>query len=393
MLLISDLEKIAINERKKLTREFEEKYVDLREKVFKVPNNEVEKIVEKLKCPSEIARVAYCIELDGVLNISESVELLIDELQRRTEAGAAVANIPSHLLEFAIEEGKWIEYLYRTFAHEMDKKIREISNNESKIKRDSMSAETAISVFQNRQKVAEGFVLEVMKKWLDEHKKAKPIDAVISMGRATTRWTRDIIHSRLRRIINDLISFMRRVETTLNKEENPSKALKYIVSHVSAIIDGLTKGIDGVTEISGAHLVVHIAPKPDIKPDRSEIVTLGAPFTRKGLVEANMDSPADFLERDVKLAARRPEPARTIYLKKQILTLEHYLYNRGTKREAIIHKIMEMLQDRFSVKEAQIKMIVKEIKEHLKTITPDEHFEASSDMLTAFIIRNIIEGD
>ncbi len=393
MLLISDLEKIAIDERRKLVREFEEKYADLREKVYKVPNSEIDKIVQKLNCPPELARVAYCIEMDGVLNIKESVDLLIDELQRRTRAGSAVANVSSHLLDFAIKEGKWIEYLYRTFSYKMESNIREISNNESKIKREHMSAETAMSVFQNRQKVAEAYVLEVMKRWLDEHARSKPIDAVIALGLATTRWTRDILHNRIRRLIHDLIEFMRRIEKTLEKEEMQSRALKYIIDHVKAIIEGLTSGTNNISELAGAHLVVHLSPKPDIKPDRSEIVMLSAPYTRGGLVEANMDSPADFLERDVKLAARRPEPARSIYLKKQLSVLTRYLYHKKIEKEEIVNQVFEMLHDRFNLSKHIISSESKKIKSELLKVEPSERFDLFPELMTQFIIKYIIERD
>jgi len=393
VLVVSDLEKIAIDERRKLVREFEEKYADLQEKVYKIPEREIEKIVSKLKCPPELARVAYCIEMDGILNVKEAVDLLIDELQRRTKAGSEVAKVSSHLLDFSIKEGKWIEYLYRTFSYKMESKIREISNNESKIKRESMSSETAMSVFQNRQKVAETYVLEVIKRWLAEHEKSKPIDAVFALGLATTRWTRDIIRNRIRRIINDLIEFMQRIEDTLQKEEMQSRALKYIISRVSSIISGLTNGIDNITDVAAAHLVVHLSPKPDIKPDRSEIVMLSAPYTRGGLVEANMDSPADFLERDVKLAARRPEPARSIYLKKQINALTRYLYHKKIEKEEIVNQVFRMLEERFNIPERIVKIEKKHAKERLLKVEPAEHFELFSEIMTEFVIKYIIERD
>ncbi|MCK4280100.1 MAG: hypothetical protein KAW94_05955, partial [Candidatus Thorarchaeota archaeon] len=83
MLLDPDLEKLVVASRQRLTQEFADKYVNLRERVRRVPIEEARRIAAEFSCPLEVAMMAYLIHMDGIQSLKQSIALLSVELQRR----------------------------------------------------------------------------------------------------------------------------------------------------------------------------------------------------------------------------------------------------------------------------------------------------------------------
>ncbi|MHA2301684.1 MAG: hypothetical protein ACXACD_12085, partial [Candidatus Thorarchaeota archaeon] len=128
MLQDPDLEKLAVESRQKLVQEFAETHADLRERSRRIPTSEAQQLAENLSCPFQIATLAYIIDMDGILSARAAVNLLSAELERLAAVGEEVPNLPGNVMEFALAEGRWIEYVYGKFIREMEMKVRELAN-------------------------------------------------------------------------------------------------------------------------------------------------------------------------------------------------------------------------------------------------------------------------
>ena len=120
------------NDAKKYTRmlkkEFKETYGDLAEKVRKISDKEAEELSRRLNVPLEIAKVAIRLDLDRILDAESVCEILMREMERLREVDFEVPQISSYLFNFAVKEGKWIEYLYSTFRKEAEEAVRNLAN-------------------------------------------------------------------------------------------------------------------------------------------------------------------------------------------------------------------------------------------------------------------------
>ncbi|MFW9847021.1 MAG: hypothetical protein ACFFD6_09750, partial [Candidatus Thorarchaeota archaeon] len=298
MIQDPELEKMAIESRQKLTQEFAETHADLRERSRRVPASEAEQLADTLTCPFQIATLAYIIDMNGIMSSREAATLLSSELERLADVGESVPNLPGNVLEFALAEGRWIEYLYGKFAREMEFKVRELANLEGFLEEDSPPVEKAVSLIWSRTKVAEAFVAPLVETWLKDHNKSTSEDVLVAFGPAITKWKRSTLRGKMTHLQRRCQAFFRKLSAVLAADTSESATVDLSLKRLYDLIDALGKPLDELSVKATAHLLLHIAPRQIGRGDKSSYVAVGAASTRGNKAEPDLSSPFDFLERD-----------------------------------------------------------------------------------------------
>ncbi len=353
MLLDPDLEKLVVASRQRLTQEFADKYVNLRERVRRVPIEEARRIAAEFSCPLEVAMMAYLIHMDGIQSLKQSIALLSVELQRRASVGEDIPNIPGNIMEFAITEGRWIEYVYGTFARDLELKVRDLANLESTLDEESSTVEKAISITTARTKLAEGFIVPVLQAWLKEHLKSNSQEALLYFGPPVTKWKPETLKGKfhhLRRRNQALFRRLRKILSTASE----SATVDMSITWLDFLVEDMDKPLSDMTVKSIAHLILHMAPRPTGRGDRSRYVQVGAASTRGSKIEPDMASPFDFLERDVRLARRRVGEEQSTFLMERIDRVIRVLRMQGDPIQDLVKTCLTELIDRLGLENVSL---------------------------------------
>ena len=348
MLRDPDLEKLVVASRQRLTQEFADKYANLRERVRRVPIEEARRIAEEFSCPLEVAMMAHLIYMDGIQSLGQSIALLSAELQRRASIGEDIPNIPGNIMEFAITEGRWIEYVYGTFARDLELKVRDLANLESTLDEESATVEKAISVITARTKLAEGFIVPVLQAWLKEHLKSTSQEALLYFGPPVTKWKHETLKGKLLHLRRRNQALFRKLRETLSKASE-SATVDMSITRLDDLIEDMDKPFSGMAVKSIAHLILHMSPRPTGRGDRSRYVQVGAATTRGSKTEPDMASPFDFLERDVRLARRRVDEEQSTFLMERIDRVIRVLKFKGDPIQDIVNTCLSELTDRLGL--------------------------------------------
>jgi hypothetical protein len=391
VLLDPELEKLAIESRSRLTREFADKYADLRERVNRVPVDEAKRIAEEKSCPLEVAIVAYIIDLDGIMSINQAVELLTLELQRRTKIGDMVPNLPGNVMEYAINEGRWIEYIYGSYAAQLELKVRELSNLESYLDEESPPIEKIVSVYDARNKLARTVIRPVLEAWVKEHLKSNSLDILMAFCPAITKWNRITLLGKLNnsRIENqDLFRSLQSVIITASDSATMDAAAK----RIDELIEHLDAPFTEMQLSATSHLILHITPRPKGRGDISRYVEIGMATTRGSKAEPDMISPFDFLERDVKLAKRRNEDDRIDYLSGKISRVIRVLKYQGKDAVESISECIEEINDRLNLQDVPIDDLLSSSQQKLGSVPIEDHDKIAVQVIVDFV-NKYVYGD
>jgi len=158
VLLETDIQKLAVESRQKLIQEFAETYANLRERVKRVPDSDARKVSEEYSCPLEVAMIAYLINMDGILNLRQAIDLFTAELARRATVGEDIPNLPGNIMEFAFVEGRWISHIHGRFTRQLELQVRSLANLEDAVDNTDLEVEKALSIIAQRTKLAETFI-------------------------------------------------------------------------------------------------------------------------------------------------------------------------------------------------------------------------------------------
>ncbi|MHA1216317.1 MAG: hypothetical protein ACTSPX_03190 [Candidatus Thorarchaeota archaeon] len=388
MLTESDIEKMAGESRRTLVSEFQEKYTSLRTRAFRVPVEQASKIADALKCPLQVATIAYLIEMDGIMSAKRAVDLMAVELQRRASIGEEIPNIPSHILEFSINEGKWIEYIYGRFARDVEQKTRSLVNLEGALDTEAATVEQALAVLRERARVAEGSIAPVVTAWLKEHPRATSLDALLAFGPALTKWPRNTFLGRLSVARRRNQAFFRLLNKILSTASD-SATVDDTIRRVSALIDDLSSELATLSPTAVSHLLLHVTPRPIGRGDRSPYVSVGAASYRGGKIEPDMNSPFDFLERDIHLARRRREDEREQYLMERISRVIRVLTYKGSPIDDCVAQTLSEIADRFGVSKASVETYTEEAKENLQMVPLDQRDESAARIVYDFVMGHV----
>ncbi|MFW9909280.1 MAG: hypothetical protein ACFFEF_11955 [Candidatus Thorarchaeota archaeon] len=386
MLSDPDIEKLALQSRQKLVHEFSEKYTNLRERSRRVPVDAARAISNQMNCPLEVASIAYLIDMDGIATVRKAVRLLTAELHRREANGEGVPNLPGNVQEFAVDEGRWISYVYGSFSREFELKVREIANLESGFDEEDPPVEKAISLMNARIKMAEAFLLPIVQTWFNDHKKGTSEDLLTFLGPAVTGWQENTLKGKLGRIKKRNQALLRRLSNIISKASD-SLTMDLYIGRISDLVSELEKEIVGLSPKAAAHLILHMAPRPTgARGDRSRYVEIGAGTTRGSKAEPDMASPFDFLERDIRLARRREGDERDSYLTERISRVMRVLKYQGNDPITRIEQCAKEIMERFSLESVDLNMEIEKMKDEFTLVSPNEY-----DLIATRVVKNFIE--
>ena len=371
MLQDPDLEKLAVESRQRLVQEFAETHADLRERSRRIPASEAQVLSEKLSCPFQIATLAYLIDMDGILRAREAVSLLSGELERLANVGEEVPNLPGNVLEFALAEGKWIEYIHGKFIRELELKVRELSNLEGFLDDESPAVEKAVALIWSRSKVAETFIAPLVEAWLNEHKKSTSEDMLMAFGPAITKWKMSTLKGKLSHLQRRSQAFYRKLSMILSSDTSESATVDLSTNRLNDLVEALGKPLEEMSVKATSHLLVHMAPRKIGRGDRSAYVSVGAASTRGNKAEPDLSSPFDFLERDVLLAKRRPEKDRKEFLMDRIGRVLRFLKHQGSTISEGVERALKELEDRLDLKAVPMEELTDKYQAELTGVSID----------------------
>ena len=389
MLHDPDIQKLAVESRQRLVKEFAEKYANFRERVRRVPEADAQKISENMSCPLEIAMIAYLINMDGIMGVKQAVGLLSAELQRRATVGEHVPNLPGNIMEFALTEGRWVSHIYGSFVRQLELQVRELANLEEGIEGTSIEVEKALSIIATRTKMSETIIAPVIEEWSKEHPKATSKDALLSFGQAITKWNPSTLNGKFIQVQRRNQALFRVLRESLLTAKD-SFAMDAAINRIDTLIEELGCPFDEMTIRVVSHFLVHIAPRQATgKGDRSAYVTVGVSSTRGNKAEPDLSSPFDFLERDVKLAKRRKGEERDEYLKEKIARVLRVLkYQENTHAESV-EKCLTELVDRLKVEASQVDKLIEDSKAVIASAPEAERDSLSVTIVFDFVTSNV----
>ncbi|MHA1963750.1 MAG: hypothetical protein ACXACG_13390 [Candidatus Thorarchaeota archaeon] len=389
MLLEPDIKKLAVESRQRLVQEFAEKYANLRERVRRVPEADAFKISEELSCPLEIAMIAYLINMDGIMGVKKAVGHLSSELQRRATVDEDIPNLPGNIMEFALTEGRWVSHIYGSFVRQIELQVRGLANLEEGIEGTSIEVEKALSIIAARTKISETMIAPVIEEWHKEHPKATSKDALISFGQGITKWNLSTLNGKFLQVQRRTQALFRVLRESLLTASD-SFAMDGAINRIDTLIDELGSPFDDMTLRAVSHFLVHIAPRQATgRGDRSPYVVVGVASTRGNKAEPDLDSPFDFLERDVKLAKRRKGIEREEYLKEKIARVLRVLRYQENTHAASVEKCLTELVDRLNLVDTPVVEVIENSKAAITSTPEAERAKLSMIIIYDFVTSNV----
>jgi len=381
----TDIQKLAVESRQRLIQEFADTYVNLRERVRRVPDADAQKISEDLSCPLEVAMVAYLINMDGILGIRQAVDLFTTELARRASRGEDVPNLPGNIMEFALVEGRWISHLYGTFSRLLELQCRSLGNLEDVVEQGNIEIEKALSIIAFRTKLAETIISPVLEEWVKDHVKSTSADTVLVFGQAITKWNRNTLSGKFKQVLRRNQAYLRILRESLTKSSD-SFTIDSSIARLDALIDELGLPPEQLTFRAVAHFLIQLVPRPTSgRGDRSPFVDVGVGSTRGNKAEPDLTSPFDFLERDVKLARRRVGDERDEYLVDRIGRVIRVLKYQGNDLMECIEKSLTEIKERFSLNDLSLDSAIASAKSQVSEAPISER-----DMLTVRLVHGFV---
>ena len=381
---------------KQLTEEFEQTFGDLEEKSHRVSDKAADALSLKKECPAEIARVAIQIGDDLLIDAEMACDLLLNEYNRLISLGFSIPPVLTYQMNFAVVEGRWIEFLYSKFNRELEENTREIVNFESAMKDakiETVPVEQILNFMTLRQKIGGDFITPIMTKWIAEHTDSTPTEMILVFTAAIHRTTYDQVMDRLeiaRKSALDIYDFLWKV---LSSNKIESTAVENASDVVEEMRNELQKDLDNINLAGLSEVLIQAAPHHKaIVDSESKYVYRHTPLSRQGMVGPDLTSPTDFLERDVLLARRRHEPERSKLLKNSIAgVMRAILAQNNTDLEASL-LIVKDIQKRFKLSSSVFDDTKKAIEESIQGKIGLERLDAIKDQVFQFLVKYIIEG-
>jgi hypothetical protein len=374
-----EFDKQSIAALTEITKEFEDRYGTLESKVDRLSDQIAEQIATQYNCPVSFAKVAYQIELDGVVDAKEACEEIIVEYNRRNGVGAPVPSIYSHEFTFAISEGQWIEYLRKTFSKELEQDIRDLANLERAVlDGNEKSAEKMIQLLEERIKIIKEIIYPVISKWLNDHSHTKPIDAATVISSALKQLSRSEAYFLLKNGKTKLFSTLNTVLPVLESNKDDSQEVERVFQDYSIVFDELEKPLDFISKRSLCEIILEIAPRPRIiePTDQGSFLVFHTPYNN-GLIGPELTDPADFLERDIKLARWREKEERDNSLRTAITKVYKAVRYQGLSQLHAGALIVSKLNPRFDLPVISTYEACNELKSHLETQDGDEELDTN----------------
>jgi hypothetical protein len=373
-----------------LVQEFADNYTDLQVRSDRIDVERARQFAGELSCPLQIAIVAEVLDMEGVLGRKVAVQKISRELQRRASVGESVPNLPGNIMEFALKEGQWVEYIEGRFVGDLERKTRDLANLEEALDQEKMTVESAITVLRHRREVAEAYILPILETWVREHPKASTGDVMVAFCQPLTNWGPSTLRGKLNRKKRRNQAFFRLLAHRLAGAED-SATIDFSIKRVNDLVNALDADIETMDLQALAHLILHIAPRPTGRGDKSPYVQFTGQSSRGNKTEPDMDSPFDFLERDIHLAPRRQEREQDSFLREKIARVIRVLRYKDHDIEKIVELSMREIADRFSLSDMDFERLADEFEENLSMASMDEREAVAAKFIHDFIKKYYYE--
>ncbi len=374
--------------RSEVKEEFELTYTNLGERAERVPEDKPTELAKIFSCPISLCKVAYQLELDDVISAEKALELILWEYERRRQIGSPVVPVLTYEFNFAVQEGRWIEYLYSDLFRKIQN-TRELYNLDKVIEGESsIPVEKVMHVLRERKKLVENYLVPVIIKWKKSHEASTNNDAAITLCAAVLKTSHSeailALQQSKRRLIRILRKFSESFELSPdkslfdydNKLRQPSLINKSIsedaaspLEKIYELIDELEKSLQAMSEYAIAEIILEVTPKPiGIEPTVgiSDYLIVTPPIMRDGMVGPDLKEPCDFLERDLVFAKRRVIAVKENFLRERIRKVHKALLNKGQGIEEsaawILHKISQDFNISLMSTEEALQYVKKELE-------------------------------
>jgi len=389
----TDIQKLAVESRQKLIQEFVETYANLRERVKRVPDTDARKVSEEFSCPLEVAIVAYLINMDGIMSLRQAVGLFSTELSRRAVIGEDVPNLPGNVMEFALNEGRWISHIHGRFTRQLELKVRSLSNLEDAVDAKTLEVEKSLSIIAERIKLAETMISPLAEEWQKEHVKSTSADVITAFGQAITKWNPRTLNGKFKQIQKRSQAHFRLLKQGLTQASD-SFTIDASIARLDSLIDELGQPLEELTPRAVAHLLLHMIPRPQGgRGDRSPYVDVGTGSMRGNKAEPDMSSPFDFLERDIKLGNRRKGDDRREFLIERIARVIRVLKYQGNDAPEYVQKCFMEVIDRFELTDTSLDPAIIRANEKLSEALTSERDNLAISLIYDFINENVYVED
>ncbi|MHA1917528.1 MAG: hypothetical protein ACTSUV_04360 [Candidatus Ranarchaeia archaeon] len=376
-----------------IAEEFEKTYGDLGEKAKRVRVEDAEKVgLEFPLAPLEIRRVAVQIASDTILDEEVAFRLLYREYERVKSKGFGIPEVPTFEFNFAVEEGRWIEFLNNKFVRYIEDNTREITNLENALKGSTVEdtpIEKVLELITVRKKIREKYIVPIMNKWLKEHKGSYKLEAIAVFGATLLRTDYETVlkyfeqaKEEYRNIIEFLIGVL--------ENEKDSRTVRNVKQDLIFKRAQLVSPIDELDVDLLADLLVQITPSPELMVTDSKIIIRHTPFPKTVSVGPVLTEPVDFLERDIKLVKRLPTVEAEERLKHSIRqSLKAYLSEEKNAVESTVHMIVH-LNKRFDKEVENEEALLEDVQERVKGLSNVGKMEVLREILFKYIIDNFL---
>lgn len=374
--------------RSEVKEEFELTYTNLGERAERVPEDKPTELAKIFNCPISLCKVAYQLELDDVISAEKALELILWEYERRRQIGSPVVPVLTYEFNFAVQEGRWIEYLYSDLFRKIQN-TRELYNLEKVIEGESsIPVEKVMHVLRERKKLVENYLVPVIIKWKKSHEASTNNDAAITLCAAVLKTSHSeailALQQSKRRLIRILRKFSESFELSPdkslfdsdNKLRQPSLINKSISEDVASplekiyeLIDDLEKSLQAMSEYAIAEIILEVTPKPiGIEPTVgvSDYLIVTPPIMRDGMVGPDLKEPCDFLERDLVFAKRRVIAVKENFLRERIRKVHKALLNKGQGIEESAAWILHKISQDFNISLMSIEEALQYVKKELE---------------------------
>jgi hypothetical protein len=235
-----------------------------------------------------------------------------------------------------------------------------------------------IQLLEERIKIIKEIIYPVISKWLEDHIHTKPIDAATAISSALKQLSRSEAYFLLKNGKTKLFSTLNKVLPVLESNKDDSQEVERAFQDYSIVFDELEKPLDFISKRSLCEIILEIAPRPRIiePTDQGSILVFHTPYNN-GLIGPELTDPADFLERDIKLARWREKEERDNSLRTAITKVYKAVRYQGLSQLHTGALIVSKLNPRFDLPVISTYEACDELKNHLEAIDSDEELDTN----------------
>jgi hypothetical protein len=361
---------------RRIAAEFEATYGTLDEKVSRVPDEAASAIAKECDVPVEVARVAYRVMLDGAIpDHKPCCRLLMREFKRRADRGSPVPSIASYVRDVALTEGRWVEYLYGELGKLLIHEIRNLANLSRTVSEEiEPASERVVDIIRQRRKIVEAYFDSIIERWLKDHEAATIADAVRAITGGLLGAGQDSVDDTVNGARAGLLIKFRRYEQFLraHQEEDSGATVRpgmreRILNDMARVIKEVQGPLERISrDTAGEILIEAMPPATESIDEKSKYGFAHPAFPAQARAGPPMQTPLDFLERDVWLAVMQPAATRGNFLRERIVATIDSLLDQGTPLDKMGTTIIFDLDSRFpweKSKKAALRQELREMKE------------------------------